>query len=117
MPRITRIPDAMWGSAWTLLIALTVARIAYGVQFQAVGAVGPLMVTDLGLAYTTLGTLVGAYSMLEDSSGTPSGLVECAALSSPNAAYWPRADDLRRPVGQDRRWEYLVDTHRPQSFP
>ncbi len=51
-------------SPLALLAALTFARIADGVQFQSVGAVGPAMVADLGLAYASLGTLVGAYSAL-----------------------------------------------------
>ena len=43
---------------------LTIARAAYGLQFQSVGAVGPAIVAGLGLAYTSLGTLVGAYTSL-----------------------------------------------------
>jgi len=56
-----------------LLAVLTVARVAYGVQFQAVGAVGPAMVRDLGLAYASLGTLVGAYSLLGLALALPAG--------------------------------------------
>ncbi|WP_043344536.1 MFS transporter [Belnapia moabensis] len=48
----------------TLLAVLTFARVAYGVQFQSVGAVGPAMIADLGLDHALLGTLVGAYSVL-----------------------------------------------------
>jgi predicted MFS family arabinose efflux permease len=56
-----------------LLAALTIARIAFGVQFQSVGAVGPAMVEDLGLAYASLGTLVGAYSILGLALALPGG--------------------------------------------
>jgi len=49
---------------WALLAVLTFAHVAYGVQFQSVGAVGPAMVAGLGLDFASLGTLVGAYSML-----------------------------------------------------
>lgn len=56
-----------------LLAALTTARVAYGAQFQAVGAVGPAMVADLGLAYASLGTLVGAYSALGVALALPAG--------------------------------------------
>jgi predicted MFS family arabinose efflux permease len=52
---------------------LVIARIAFGVQFQSVGAVGPAMVKDLGLAYASLGTLVGAYSMLGLVLSLPAG--------------------------------------------
>ena len=55
------------------LAALTFARVAYGVQFQSVGAVGPAMVADLGLAYASLGTLVGAYSALGLALSLPAG--------------------------------------------
>ncbi len=58
---------------WTLLAVLTIARIAFGVQFQSVGAVGPAMMEDLGLAYASLGTLVGAYSMLGLALALPAG--------------------------------------------
>lgn len=57
----------------TLLAALTFARIAYGVQFQSVGAVGPAMVAELDLAYASLGTLVGAYSALGLALALPAG--------------------------------------------
>jgi predicted MFS family arabinose efflux permease len=58
---------------WAVLGALTIARIAAGVQFQSVGAVGPAMMKDLGLAYTSLGTLVGAYSLLGLVLSLPAG--------------------------------------------
>jgi predicted MFS family arabinose efflux permease len=57
----------------SLLAVLTFARIAYGVQFQSVGAVGPAMIADLGLDYASLGTLVGAYSMLGLVLSLPAG--------------------------------------------
>src|ERR671912_1188750 len=57
----------------TLLAVLTFARVAYGVQFQSVGAVGPAMIADLGLDYASLGTLVGAYSTLGLALSLPAG--------------------------------------------
>lgn len=47
-----------------LLVALTSARIVYGVQFQSAGALGPAIMNDFGVAYTSLGALIGAYSLL-----------------------------------------------------
>jgi hypothetical protein len=70
---MSMLEDLIWRSAWTLLTVLTVARVAYGVQFQSVGAVGPAMVQDLSLAYASLGTLVGAYSMLGVVLALPAG--------------------------------------------
>ena len=58
---------------WALLAVLTFARVAYGMQFQSVGAVGPAMVAELGLAYASLGTLVGAYSVLGLALSLPAG--------------------------------------------
>ena len=70
---MSMLENFIWRSAWTLLTVLTVARVAYGVQFQSVGAVGPAMVQDLSLAYASLGTLVGAYSMLGVVLALPAG--------------------------------------------
>lgn len=56
-----------------LLTVLVIARIAYGVQIQSVGAVGPRMIADLGLDYAALGSLVGAYSMLGLVLALPAG--------------------------------------------
>ena len=58
---------------WALLAVLTFARVAYGMQFQSVGAVGPAMVAELGLDYASLGTLVGAYSVLGLALSLPAG--------------------------------------------
>jgi predicted MFS family arabinose efflux permease len=52
------------GSPLTLLASLAFARLAYGVQFQSVGAVGPAIIADLGLDFVSLGALVSAYSVL-----------------------------------------------------
>jgi predicted MFS family arabinose efflux permease len=63
----------IWQSSRAVLIALTIARIAAGMQFQSVGAVGPAMVKDLSLTYVSLGTLVGAYSLLGLVLSLPAG--------------------------------------------
>jgi hypothetical protein len=47
-----------------LLMALTSARVVYGIQFQSAGALGPAIMNDFGVAFTSLGALVGAYSLL-----------------------------------------------------
>ena len=77
---MSMLENFIWRSAWTLLTVLTVARVAYGVQFQSVGAVGPAMVQDLSLAYASLGTLVGAYSMLGVVLALPAGWLIASGL-------------------------------------
>lgn len=47
-----------------VLAVLILARTSFGMQYQSVGAVGPAMMAGLGLDYTDLGTLIGAYSIL-----------------------------------------------------
>jgi predicted MFS family arabinose efflux permease len=49
---------------WLVLAVLILARTSFGMQYQSVGAVGPAMMAGLGLDYTDLGTLIGAYSTL-----------------------------------------------------
>lgn len=58
-----------------LLMALTSARIVYGVQFQSAGALGPAIMSDFGIAYTSLGALVGAYSLLGIALALPVGWI------------------------------------------
>lgn len=51
----------MIGRRWAVLALLVGVRTSMGLQFQSVGAVSPLMIADLGIGYTELGTLIGAY--------------------------------------------------------
>lgn len=48
---------------WLVLGLLALVRITMGIQFQSVGAVGPALVTGLGLDYAAFGALFGAYLM------------------------------------------------------
>src|SRR4051794_14588192 len=45
---------------WRILAVLVVARLVMGMQFESVGALGPLLKAE-GLDYGQLGILVGAY--------------------------------------------------------
>jgi predicted MFS family arabinose efflux permease len=56
-----------------LIASLTSARIAYGVQFQSAGALGPSIMRDLGVDYAAFGALIGAYSLLGIALSLPSG--------------------------------------------
>lgn len=49
---------------WLVLAVLVLGRTSFGMQYQSVGAVGPALMAGLGLNYTDLGTLIGAYSAL-----------------------------------------------------
>lgn len=56
-----------------LLMSLTSARIAYGVQFQSAGALGGSIIRDLNVDYASFGALIGAYSLLGIALSLPSG--------------------------------------------
>ena len=53
----------MPGRIWFILIAVTLTRVSFGIQFQSIPAVGPMLVDALGLTYAALGILIGAYSI------------------------------------------------------
>lgn len=46
---------------WVVLAALTLARVAMGVQFQSIAALSPQISAELGLGFVAIGTLMGAY--------------------------------------------------------
>ena len=48
---------------WVILALVFVARLSFGVQFQAIAAAGPGLVDDLQLTYAQLGWLIGLYSL------------------------------------------------------
>jgi predicted MFS family arabinose efflux permease len=58
---------------WLELLLIGVARMAMGVQFQTVGALGPLLVGRLVPDWTALGTLIGAYSLAGVAVALPAG--------------------------------------------
>ena len=46
---------------WGALLVMATGRVAMGVQFQSIGALGPFLVGTIAADYATLGTLIGAY--------------------------------------------------------
>ena len=48
----------------SMLGALFLARVSLGFQFQTVASVAPLLVIDMGLNFTEVGTLIGFFSAL-----------------------------------------------------
>lgn len=46
---------------WSDLLVMATGRVAMGVQFQSIGALGPVLVGTIAPDYAALGTLIGAY--------------------------------------------------------
>lgn len=60
---------------WTMLTVLFLVRLAMGYQFQSVASVSSHLVTDLGLSYTQIGTLIGFFLLPGVFIAIPSGAV------------------------------------------
>jgi len=60
---------------WTILGVLSLARIAFGFQFQSIASVSPSLVDDLGIGYGQLGTLIGLYMLPGVLMAIPSGIL------------------------------------------
>ena len=65
----------MAARAWLILAALALARIGFGFQFQTVPTLGPDLVRQFHLDYTTMGTLIGAFMLLGSFAAIPLGLL------------------------------------------
>ena len=62
-------------SRWTILAALTAARVGMGFQFQSVACVAPFLAPELGLDKTQLGLLIGLYLLPGIAIALPGGLL------------------------------------------
>ncbi|MBU6499738.1 MAG: MFS transporter [Rhodospirillales bacterium] len=62
-------------SALGTLVALTIARIAFGYQVQTVASLGPELVRAFHMGFTLLGTLVGLYMLPGVVSAIPAGVL------------------------------------------
>ena len=60
---------------WVALAIIFVTRTSMGFQFQAVAAVAPLMVADLGLTWVQLGSLIGLYMLPGAVFALPGGVL------------------------------------------
>lgn len=58
---------------WVMLLVLFLVRLAMGYQFQSVASVSPHLVTELGLSYTQVGTLIGFFLLPGIFISIPSG--------------------------------------------
>ncbi|MBT7362014.1 MAG: MFS transporter, partial [Rhodospirillaceae bacterium] len=65
----------MTTNRWVVLGALFVARSALGFHFQSVASVSPLLVEDLGIDFTAVGTLIGLFSLLGVLTALPAGFL------------------------------------------
>jgi MFS family permease len=61
--------------AWLILFALTMGRIGFGYQFQAIATLATDLVPRFGLSYAQLGSLIGAYMLLGAVTALPLGLL------------------------------------------
>ncbi len=60
---------------WRMLFVLFLARTAMAYQFQTVPSAGPLLIDELGLSFTQLGTLIGLYMLAGIPLALPSGML------------------------------------------
>ena len=60
---------------WFILAALSLARIAFGYQFQTIATLATDLVPRFGLSYAQLGSLIGSYMLLGVFVALPLGLL------------------------------------------
>jgi predicted MFS family arabinose efflux permease len=65
----------MPGRRWVILAVLFAARAATGFQFQSVGSAATALMQDLGLGYSEIGMLLGAYLLPGVVVALPAGLL------------------------------------------
>jgi predicted MFS family arabinose efflux permease len=65
----------MPGRRWIILSVLFAARAAIGFQFQSIGSAANLLMADLGIGYSEVGMLLGAYMLPGVVVAYPAGLL------------------------------------------
>ena len=65
----------MPGRRWIILAALFAARAAIGFQFQSIGSAANLLMADLGIGYSEVGMLLGAYMLPGVVVAFPAGML------------------------------------------
>lgn len=65
----------MSAERWVILAALFAARTAIAFQFQTVGGLSPVLVSELALDYSGIGTLIGLYLLPGIPLAIPGGLL------------------------------------------
>lgn len=62
-------------SRWTILAVLFAARVGLGFQFQTLGSVSDVLVADLQLTFSEVGTLIGLFMLPGLALALPAGLL------------------------------------------
>ena len=65
----------MRSNRWFILVVLFVARFCLGYQFQSAGSVAPILISEFGLDYRQIGTLVGLFMLPGLVLALPGGLL------------------------------------------
>jgi MFS family permease len=65
----------MYARSLIILTSLVVARITFGYQFQTIASLAPALMSQFGLTYTALGSLIGSYMILGAFTALPLGLL------------------------------------------
>jgi predicted MFS family arabinose efflux permease len=65
----------MRSNRWFILVVLFIARFCLGYQFQSVGSVAPFLISEFGLDYRQIGTLVGLFMLPGLVLALPGGLL------------------------------------------
>jgi predicted MFS family arabinose efflux permease len=60
---------------WAMLAVVFVTRTSMGFQFQSIASVAPHLVSDLGLSYAKVGTLVGLFTLPGAVFALPGGML------------------------------------------
>ena len=60
---------------WFILLALGLARISFGYQFQTVATLAPELMPRFGLTYSELGAMIGAYMLMGAFVSLPFGML------------------------------------------
>ena len=60
---------------WFILLALGLARISFGYQFQTVATLAPDLMPRFGLSYSELGAMIGAYMLMGAFVALPFGML------------------------------------------
>jgi hypothetical protein len=63
----------MGARPWFILAAVVLAGIGFGYQYQTVASLGPDLMRLFQFDYTTLGTLIGSFMMLDAFVALPVG--------------------------------------------
>lgn len=67
--------ETMTWRPWAILAALTLARVAFGYQFQTVATLGPTLIPLFHLTYAEFGALIGAFMLLGAFVALPVGVL------------------------------------------